>query len=187
MRNAARGVARRYALALLELSLERGLGQETRQALQASCKLLAGHRELAQLLGNPSVPAERKQAVLRAVWSAKDGAEDLVARLLALLVERGRAELLPEVSAAYVEAQNARNQVVAVRARSATALDPAQLERLRAAIEKKTGRTVELDSEVDSALVGGLVLELEGRVYDGSVRARLDALRQRLIEGGRRA
>lgn len=186
MKNAAHGVARRYAQALLELALERGLTQELRQALTASAGLVVGHAELKGLLQNPAVPAEHKQAVLRTIWPSGDGAEGLVARLLALLVERGRAELLPAVSAAYAQALNAHNQVVSVVARSATTLDAAQLQSLKAALEQKTGRAIELESEVDPALLGGLVLELEGRVYDGSVQARLGALRQRLIAGGLR-
>jgi F-type H+-transporting ATPase subunit delta len=186
MKNAAHGVARRYAHALLELGVERGNSQELRQALQASAELVGNHTALRDLLQNPAVPAERKQAVLRAVWPSQDGAEGLVARLLGLLVERGRTELLAAVSAAYALALNAHNKVVAVVARSATALDAAQLQSLKAALEQKTGQAVELASEVDPALLGGLVLELQGRVYDGSVQARLSALRQRLIEGGQR-
>lgn len=186
MKKAAHGVARRYAHALLELGLERGLSQELRQALEASVEVLASHAALQELLESPAVPAERKQAVLARIWPSKDGAEALVGRLLALLVERGRGELLPAVSAAYAQALNAHNKVVAVVARSATALDSAQLQGLKAALEQKTGRAVELQSEVDAALLGGLVLELEGRVYDGSVLSRLSALRQRLIDGGQR-
>lgn len=188
MRAAARGVARRYAQALLDLAEERGQDRELREALAVVRRQLAPGSELLAALANPALPAERQRALIAAVWPAAAGsAEELVARLLGLLVARRRVTLLPVVSEAYGELWNARHGVVAARAVSATPLAADQRQALQASLRGLTGRAVELTTNVDPQLMGGVMLEMEGRVYDGSVRSRLHALRERLAQGGRRA
>lgn len=187
MKGAERGLARRYAQALLDLASERGQLDAVREPLQAAAEALAAGSELAAALANPALPGERKQAIVRALWPVQDGAGGLVARLVALLAERGRARLLPAVHEAFVVLWNAHNDVVGARVLSATLLDEAQLRALRQALGQVTGRAVELRTDIDAQLQGGLVLELEGRVYDGSVRTRLRALRERLLADGGRA
>ncbi len=188
MRAAARGVARRYAQALLDLAEERAQAHELREALAAAQRQLAPGSELLAALDNPALPAERQQALVAAVWPAPGGsAEELVARLLGLLVARRRVALLPAVVEAYGELWNARHGVVAARALSAAPLEAQQRQALHAALRGLTGREVDLTADVDPQLLGGVVLEMEGRVYDGSVRSRLAALRERLALGGRRA
>lgn len=188
MRAAARGVARRYAQALLDLAEERGRSSELREALDAAQRLLAPGSELLASLDNPALPAERQQALVSAVWPAAPGsAEELVARLLGLLVARRRVALLAAVGEAYGELWNTRHGVVAARATSAAPLAVDERQALQATLRGLTGREVELTADVDPQLMGGVVLEMEGRVYDGSVRSRLNALRERLALGGRRA
>lgn len=188
MRAAARGVARRYAQALLDLAEERGTAHDVRESLAAARGLLAPGSELLAALDNPALPAERQRALLGAVFPAPGGsATELVARLLGLLVERRRVGLLPAVAAAYGELWNARHGVVAARAVSAAPLEPAERQALETTLRGLTGREVALQADVDPQLMGGVVLEMEGRVYDGSVRARLGALREHLARGARRA
>jgi F-type H+-transporting ATPase subunit delta len=178
--NSGRGVARRYARALLDLATERGQGPDVRTALQAASGLLAPGGELAAVLTNPAVPADRKQAIVQAVWPSTDAAHGLVTRLVALLVERGRAALLPAVHEDFVALWNVRNNVVAARVVSAVPLEQAQVAAVTQAVRSVTGREVDLSTAVDPAVLGGVVLTMEGRVYDGSVRTRLQNLRERL-------
>ncbi len=110
MRAAARGVARRYAQALLDLAEERNCSREVREALTAAGRLLVPGSELLAALDNPALPAERQQSVVSAVFPAQAGsAEELVARLLGLLVARRRVALLTAVAEAYGQLWNARH------------------------------------------------------------------------------
>jgi F-type H+-transporting ATPase subunit delta len=111
------------------------------------------------------------------VW--KD-APELVRRLFGLLVDRERMGLLGAITRAYAEAWNASRGVVAAQAVSAVALDAGQHGELRAALEKATGRGVELQASVDPGVLGGLKVTLAGRTIDGTVRARLLALKRSL-------
>jgi F-type H+-transporting ATPase subunit delta len=180
---------RRYARALLDVALEKKQAEPLAAELQGLAELVAGHAELSALLTNPAVSAERKKKLVAAVAkSAK--VTDLAARLLGILGERDRLGDLPGIAAAYAKLWNAHRGVVAAEAVSAQPLDAAQSKAVEQALASLTGRAVELRSKVDPALVGGMLVNIEGRTYDGSVRARLLALRRRLsgVDGaGRQA
>jgi F-type H+-transporting ATPase subunit delta len=176
---AAPGTARRYARALLDVALEKEEAEALRAELEAMVAVIAAHPDLAALLANPVVSAERKKKLVSAVAS-RAKASDLLTRLLTLMGERDRLDLLPMVAAAYAKLWNAHRGVVAAEAVSATALDEAQTRAVARALGAATGREVDLRSRVDPRLLGGMLVKMEGRTYDGSVRARLLALRRTL-------
>jgi F-type H+-transporting ATPase subunit delta len=175
----AAGTARRYARALLDVAREKGEAEGLRTELQDMAGALAGHKDLAALLANPAVSAERKRKLVAAVAS-RAKASDLLTRLLALMGERDRLELLPMVAAAYARMWNAHRGVVAAEAVSATPLDETQTRAVAKALGAATGREIDLTSRVDPRLLGGMLVHMEGRTYDGSVRARLVALKRTL-------
>lgn len=183
MNTRERGAARRYAQALFELALERGQAEDVRAALRAVRATLQGSRELRLLLLNPAVSGEKKKAVVGALWSARAGAQGLVARLVQMLAERHRAGVLERVEEVFSELWNAHRRVLSAELVSATTLDDAQLQGLRDALRRTTGRDVEFKAAVDARVLGGVRLTMDGRVYDGTLRARLQALRTRLVEG----
>ena len=173
----APGAARRYARALLDVAAEKNQAEALRAELQAMTATIGAHDALKGLLSNPAVSAERKRKLVAAV-AAKAGASDLLARLLAIMGERDRLDLLPMVAAAYTKMWNAHRGVVAAEAVSAIPLDEAQTRAVASALGAATGREVDLQSRVDPRLLGGMLVNMEGRTYDGSVRARLVALRR---------
>jgi F-type H+-transporting ATPase subunit delta len=179
----APGTARRYARALLDVALEKGVAEALRAELQEMAAVIAAHKDLAALLANPAVSAERKKKLVTAV-AVRAKASDLLARLLALMGERDRLDLLPMVAAAYAKLWNAHRGVVAAEAVSAIALDETQTRDVARALGAATGRQVDLSARVDPRLLGGMLVKMEGRTYDGSVRARLLALRRTLAGTG---
>ena len=179
MTRGAPGTARRYARALLDVALEKGEAEALRAELQAMVALIAAHKDLAGLLANPAVSVERKKKLVSAVAS-RAKASDLLTRLLTLMGERDRLDLLPMVAAAYTKLWNAHRGVVAAEAVSATPLDEAQTGAVSRALGAATGHEVDLSSRADPRLLGGMLVKMEGRTYDGSVRARLLALRRTL-------
>lgn len=178
-----RGTARRYAQALFELALERGQADGVRAALRAANTTIETHRELRGVLLNPAVSGERKKGLVRALWNATDGADALVSRLLALLAERHRIASLARIEELFAQHWNAHRQVISADVVTAAPLDAAQLEGLRGAVRAATGRDVEFKTAVDARVLGGVRLTMNGRVYDGTVRTQLAALRTRLGSG----
>jgi F-type H+-transporting ATPase subunit delta len=170
--------ARRYALAALEIALKAGTADALRDDLRGARALLSRSAELAEILSHPAVPAEQRRAVLERLLRKR--ASELGGRLLGLLAERGRIGLLPAVADAYDELLNAERGVVVADVVSATPLDQSQLRALAGALRQVSGRDTELRPRVVPEVLGGLKVELDGKVYDGTVRARLAALRERL-------
>jgi F-type H+-transporting ATPase subunit delta len=173
------GAARRYARALLDVARESADPQSVGDQLRSAVELLASERALRALLANPAAPARAKLGVLEAV-ARKAGWSELIERLLRLVVERGRSELLPEIARGYAALWNAERGVVEAEASAAVELDAGQRQALAGAIRKATGQTAEVRVRVDPGLLGGVVLRMGGRTYDGSVRSRLARLRRRM-------
>ena len=182
MRGSA-GTARRYARALLDVATEKKQAEPIKAELAAVVVLLGGHKDLASLLAHPAVSAERKRKLVEAV-AQQARLSEIMSRLLALLGERDRLDQLPAIAAAYAKLWNDQRGIVAAEAVSATPLDETQKRAVAEALGKSTGREVDLSVRVDPALLGGMQVNMQGRTYDGSVRARLSALRRRLSGDG---
>ena len=184
VRRATGALARRYARALLEVAEARGAAAalELRDELRGFVAALEGHEPLRRALAHPSLASESKRKIVQAL-AERAQATPLVRRLVDVLAIRDRLSLLGELSTAYARLANAAHGVVMAEVVSAAPLLPAQRQAL-VAVVSGGARTVELRSEVDPLLVGGLVLTVAGRTYDGSVSARLGALRRRLAASG---
>jgi F-type H+-transporting ATPase subunit delta len=179
----SRPLARRYAHALLDVSLAQpkdGVPETVREDLETLAGVLQQHRELGGIFQNPAVGAEAKKKIATGL-AAKTKATTIVRRLLDLLAVRDRLYLLPQIAEAFAEVWNAHRRVTAAEAVSAVELPPAQTAALAAALGKVAGGEVELRSQVDPRVLGGLIVRMGGKTYDGSVRGRLSALRETLL------
>lgn len=167
--------ARRYARALIETATNT---LAVRDELAAVVAVLKSNPELAAALTNPAVPAASKKAIFAGVFQSLSGP---LPRLFEMLIDASRVELTPEIAKRYRDEWNARNNVHAAKVVTAFAFDDESRRRLQKAIETAVSGTVEMETRVDPALVGGLKVEVDGHMFDGSVTARLKALRQQLL------
>jgi len=173
-------LARRYARALFDAAARQDPDGPLalRDELRAFAPLLTGHAELRQALLHPGLGAEPRRRVLAAL-ADRAGASVLLRRLVELLASRDRVVLLPDVVEAYADIVNAARGVVSAAVVSAVALPEPQARALAAALGGRGG-PAELHCRVDPELVGGLLVTVAGKTYDGTVRTRLRALRRRL-------
>ena len=181
MTGSPRALARRYARALLDVADRQGPNAvlALRDELRAFAPIVAGHPELRRALLHPGLGSEAKKHLLAAV-ADRAGASTLLQRLLDLLAARDRVALLEDVVEAYAGLANAAQGIVSAEAVSAVALPDPQRRALAAAL----GDAVELRTRVEPYVLGGLLVRVGGKTYDGTVRTRLDALRQRLAAAG---
>ena len=180
MTGSARSLARRYARALFDAARREGpdVPLALRDELRAFAPLLTGHDELRRALQRPGQGAEPRRRVLAAV-ADRAGASVLLRRLLELLATRDRVPLLPDLVLAYADVANAARGVVSAEAVCAVAPTEAQARALAVALGGPAG-PAELRSHVDPELIGGLLVRVGGKTYDGTVRTHLAALRRRL-------
>ena len=182
MKTVSLAVARRYAHALLDVALRDGSAETVRNEMRAAVALLSEHKDLAAALTHPAISHERKERVAGAVWTDAR-ASVLFRRLMGLLVERDRVGLLPAIEAAFTSRWNDQRQVALAEIVSAVELGAVETQAITAAFESVTGKRVEAQSALDPALLGGVLVRIGGRSYDGTVRGRLQALRERLAKG----
>src|SRR5262249_17439573 len=123
---------------------------------------------------------EAKKKVLAAL-ARHTKLQPVVRRLLDLLADRDGLALVPAIAEAFAEVWNERRGVTSAEAVSAVALLRAQQEALTAALARAAGHDVELRTRIDPKILGGLVVHMGGKTYDGSVRGRLAALRESLL------
>jgi F-type H+-transporting ATPase subunit delta len=171
--------ARRYAEAAFEVATRDGTLERWRTDLDLAASLAGDQRSL-DVLANPAIPIERRGTALDELLG--DRVSGQTANLVRLLLRRGRIEDLPRV-AEYRRLDDARQGITHATATSASELTHDQIRELTARLEQSTGGRIALDVEVDPSLLGGLVVRVGDRLIDGSVRGRLQRLRNQLISG----
>jgi F-type H+-transporting ATPase subunit delta len=167
-----------YAEALFKVVQAEGELDRVEDELFRFGKLLESNHELKQALSDQSIDKIQRVKVLDELLSDKVSAHTL--GLLAFVVEQGRARQLPQILKGLSDlAAEARNSVVA-EVRSAIPLDAKQRKDLAAALSKATGKKVEVKVLVDPSVIGGIVAKVGDTVIDGTVRRRLEQLKEQV-------
>jgi F-type H+-transporting ATPase subunit delta len=167
-----------YAEALFKVVQAEGELDRVEDELFRFGKLLETNHELKQALSDQSIDKIQRVKVLDELLSDKVSSHTL--GLLAFVVEQGRARQLPQILKGLSDlAAEARNSVVA-EVRSAIPLDAKQRKELAAALSKATGKKVEVKVLVDPSVIGGIVAKVGDTVIDGTVRRRLEQLKEQV-------
>jgi F-type H+-transporting ATPase subunit delta len=167
-----------YANAMLEVARAEGRLEEVEDEVFRFARAFESSDELRMALSDASLPAERRVAVVEDLLGAK--ALRVSVALVVLVVAAGRAGELPEIVDRFVELAAAEHRRAVAEVRSAMALTPDQTERLREALNRATGKDVELKVVIDPSVLGGVVARVGDIVIDGSVRRRLEQLKEQI-------
>jgi F-type H+-transporting ATPase subunit delta len=173
-------IARRYAKALFEIGVAEGNFERLGKELDDLATAYASSADLRIALENPVVKVSEKQALLRAILP-RVAPSPTVQRFARLLLARGRIGIVRAAARAYRELADQRTGQVRASVTSAAHLESAELDRVRRALEARTGRKVIIAASVDPTLIGGLVARVGDLVLDGSVRTQLEEMRRRLL------
>ncbi|MGD9904128.1 MAG: ATP synthase F1 subunit delta [Vicinamibacterales bacterium] len=176
----SRPAATRYAKALLDVAASDADAAAIERDLAVVVATIDGHRELHQVLTSPSLPAAGKRKVVAAL-ADRLAVTPTSRRTLDLLAERDRLGDLADILAVYRERLLARRKVQRAEVRSAVALSAEAQAAIQARLSAATGTTIELDTVVDPALLGGVMATVGSTVYDGTVKTQLDKLRRQLV------
>ena len=174
----ANPVARVYAEALFGISEGAGTTEETLGELEGFVALVNEAPDVAEFLASPVLEPAAKVAHLKKALTGK--VSDIVADFICLLTEKRRSQALPAIAQAFRSMADEKAGRTRVSVQSATGLPDS----LRAEIESllRTGldREIVLEEEVEPALMGGAVITIGDKVYDGSVRNRLRQFRRKI-------
>ena len=172
-------VARRYARALLSLGLEEGRPAQYGDELERVLETIRANRELRILLENPGYSLPDRQGAIDALANALE-LSPLTVNFLRLLLERQRIADLAHIARIYRAMVDQQAGRIRATVTSARPLGDDQMDRLREAIGRMTGRSVILESQTDSSLIGGVVAQVGTTLLDGSLRTQLERLRHEL-------
>jgi F-type H+-transporting ATPase subunit delta len=167
-----------YANALLEVARVEGHLAEVEDELFRFARTFESSDELRMALSDPALPADRRVAVVEELLGGK--ALRASVALSSFVVAAGRAGELPEIVDRFVELAAAEQRRAVAEVRSAVPLSGEQTDRLREALNHATGKDVDVKVVVDPSVLGGVVARVGDVVIDGSVRRRLEQLKEQI-------
>ena len=169
-------VGERYAQALFDLAND----QKSLAAVEADLKslkaALAESRDLKILVSSPAFSAEDKAKALAAI-AAKAKFNATTAKFLGLLAANGRVAALPGAIAAFQKLAADARGVVGATVTTASPLTAAQSRGLAAALRQALGKDPEIETRVDPSILGGIKVQVGSRLFDASLRSKLDSLK----------
>ena len=171
-------VTRRYATALYEeADAAGGLAAVDDDVLMLRNNI-ESNRELSRFFESPVIPQEKKESILQELLEER--VETLTLQFLRLLVQKDRETLTKAILDQYQSLRDEQRGIVDAEVTVAQPLNDEDRTALVEALEEKTGKDVRLHLEENPDLIGGLVIRIGDRVFDGSVRSQLNALRDQL-------
>lgn len=176
----AGSVARRYAQALFDLGSENGALEDLEADLTRAAETISRHPVVQKTLYHPLISADEKRRLVEALLGGDVSPRAL--NFLRLILEKKREHHLPVILAEFRRLVNAARNVVEAEATVASPLGAPLLAELRSRLESVTGKRVNLKVSLNPGLLGGVVVQIGDRRYDGSLRGRLESLRQSIKE-----
>ena len=179
-------LARRYANALVDLAMEEKDGAETiarfGKELRDLLAIFKGSPILYKVLLNPMYPLEERLSLSVKV-SVAVGTSEIIKRFFSLLVEARNVKLLEEVTASYARKEDELAGRLRATVEAPSTLDKKLLKAIKDRLESETKKEVVLGFKENPALIGGVVIRLGNTVFEGSLRAQLEKMRETLTTG----
>ena len=173
-------VARRYATALADVVLPRGEAREVYDELIAWEETLQANANLREVFANPTIPLDKKRAVLnRLIEMAKPRPTTI--NFLKVLLQNQRLTDLNEINKKFAQILDERAGMIAATVTTARGVTPDAQQKLQEKLAALTGKNVRIDFATDPEIIGGLVTRIGSTVYDGSVRSQLQQIKEKMI------
>lgn len=168
-----------YASALMSLAKSNNLSEKFGEDIRSLLSLLEESEELRLFLGSPLVKPQDKKAVIDRI--AGDEMHPMMRNFLRLLVDKGRILFVEGIGKRYLTELRELNQTVLAEVTSAVPLSEAQQQTVREKVKAMTNaREVEIETKIDSDLIGGVIIKVGSRVIDASLQGQLRRLGIRL-------
>ena len=169
-------VGERYARALFDLAGDQRATAQVEADLKSLKAALAESRDLRTLIGSPAFTAETKGKGLAAI-AAKARFNDTTQKFLGLLAANGRSNALASVITSYEALAAKARGAVSAEVITAVPLTSAQAKGVAAALRQALGKDPEIATRVDPAILGGIKVKVGSRLFDASLRTKLDSLK----------
>jgi len=172
----ATDVGVRYAQALFDLAKDENKIAPVEADLKSLKSMIADSADLRALLGSPAFDSQTKGKGLAAIAAAAKF-NPLTVKFLGFLADQRRSGVLASIITSFMALSDTYRGVVSAQVTTAVALTPAQTKGLQAALRASLGKDPEIETRVDPAILGGLKVRVGSRLYDASLKSKLDSLK----------
>jgi F-type H+-transporting ATPase subunit delta len=175
-------IARRYAAALADVVMTSGEMDVVKTELGTWSELFKTNSDLQTVFGNPAITHLNKEKVLNGLL-AKASPSKTTANFLHVLLQNGRLADLSEINDRFLAVLEERSGVVSAEIISARELPETERSEFEKNLARMTGKKVNIAYAIDKDIIGGVVTRIGSTVYDGSVKTKLENLREQLVNG----
>lgn len=175
-------VARRYAVALADVVTKSGEINSVQTELKTWEEMIVSNSQLLDAFSNPSIAHDSKEKVLENLIE-KTKPTKTTANFLRVLLRNSRLTEISEINQRFAVVLEERSGAIAAQVTSARPLSDAEKTALQVNLNKLTGKNVSPNFEIDETIIGGVITRIGSTVYDGSVKTKLENLKQQLING----
>lgn len=175
-------VARRYAGALADIVIKTGETDSVKTELRTWETMMFSESDLHNAFSNPSIAHANKEKVLEGLIE-KTKPTKTTANFLRVLLRNSRLTELVEINERFTSVLDERKGLISAEVTSARPLNDSEKADLQANLAKLTGKTVNLDFNIDENIISGVIARVGSTIYDSSVRTQLEELRNKLVNG----
>ena len=171
--------AQRYAIAQFEMARDGEKEQSIFESAQSFLKIYEGSSDLRIAFSHPNIQKSDRRRIVEGILE-RSGYDVMFSNFIRVLVERGRAHLYPRIVSEYEVLMDAACGRIRAQVYVASSLQASQRAQLKSKIESQLKHEVVLQEHIEPSIIGGFRLELQGRVYDNSIRRHLERLREEM-------
>jgi F-type H+-transporting ATPase subunit delta len=172
-------VSGRYAKSLIDLAIEQNKLEVINADILAFSSALKANPSLGKMLKSPIVQGDKKFAVIQKVFAASF--DKMTMSFMDIVIRKKREYYLPDIAIAFIGQYNEINKITTAKVKTAVAVSDAVIAEVRTFIEQQTGKKVILETAVDADIIGGLVIQMEDKLYDASISGKLRKAKQDLL------
>ncbi len=173
-------IANRYAEALFQLSEEENITKEIYNELHSVLDIVKNNKDLDNVLKSPLVAKAEKVQLIETLFNNK--INNNLKNFLKILVEKGRISSLKSIELTFKQLLNDRDNIIEGTVISAIPLTGEKVKELEEKLSKKYNKNVTLENKVDKSILGGVLIRLGNTQIDGSVKTRLDNIKEQLSQ-----
>jgi F-type H+-transporting ATPase subunit delta len=169
----------RYAKALIDLSVEQKSLEQIHGDMKDFLAVLKKNPALEATLKSPVIIGEKKFAVLKLIFGKSMHANSIA--FFQIIIRKNRGMFLKAIAEAFIVQYNLIKNIARAEIKTAVALDEKTYAEVQDFIAKSTGKNIELKTTVQPELIGGIVVKMEDRLFDASIKGKLQQLKQELL------
>lgn len=175
-------IEKRYAEALVEISLQDNMIESYQKKLTQVVSILNENDDFERIILNPQINMDIKKSILKEVFKNIAIDENLMSFLM-LLLDKGRFNLLPGILQQYIKLSDKKTNTLTMKISSGLPLDEEQIYRIKEKYRSLyNASSVKAEIEIDKKLIGGVRVSIADKVFDATIKSRLDSLKD-IISG----